>query len=94
MCVFRRCKQISKDGRWKAWASTICLRGSLGKFLFLYVAFAIAGGLAVAVYFVAGRQLGCAITAAWLMLATFAVGVIILMALTFQRFDVARDWSA
>jgi len=50
-----------------------------------------AGGFAVAVYFLTDRLFGAAIAVAWVVLAAFAAGVVPLLALAFQRYDIARN---
>jgi hypothetical protein len=64
---------------------------NMGKFLVLYMACAMAGGFAVAVYFLTDRLFGAAIAVAWVVLAAFAAGVVPLLALAFQRYDIARN---
>jgi hypothetical protein len=49
----------------------------------------LAAGLGIIAYFIAGGSLVAAIAAGWIVLAAFDVAVISLLALAFERFDVA-----
>jgi hypothetical protein len=67
---------------------------NLGKGLVQIVALFMSAGLGIAIYFLTDRRWGWSIAVAGVMLAAFAAGVIPLMALAFQRFDVVRDRPA
>jgi hypothetical protein len=64
---------------------------TFGLYLALLLLVGAAALAATVVYFVSGGSWPAALAVAWLMLAGFVAGLVPLLALAFQRFDVARD---
>jgi hypothetical protein len=62
----------------------------LVKAVVLLLVAGVAALVAVPIYFLLGRSLAPALAAALLVLSAFAIGQVPLIALAFQRFDVAR----
>jgi hypothetical protein len=63
----------------------------MAKLVCLGLAALTAGLAAAAAYYLSGHNEAAAIAAAWLVLTGEAIGLVPLVALAFQRFDVARD---